>query len=213
MFRPRSARKRDLATASERFALYVEGPRDRDVLRLFAQRLSPELARAMDPCMQILGGRKPDRAAELFGRMLDEANHGERRVPQGLCVLDRDDPSRLSAYYPAGGGLEFVVWKRRQIESYLLVPAAIRRCAPNARDGARVERLLEAALPPAGNEQAFCDFDAKRMLGARGPIASVLGRPLRAREIVRNMSPVDIHADVKEVLTRVRDGIEVPTAR
>jgi len=45
------------------------------------------------------------------------------------------------------------------------------------------------------------------LLSARGPIADYLGRPLRAREIVRNMSSVDIHDDVKAVLTRVRDYV------
>ena len=37
MFRPRAACQADLETAAERFALYVEGARDRDVLRLFVQ--------------------------------------------------------------------------------------------------------------------------------------------------------------------------------
>ncbi|MDP6980309.1 MAG: hypothetical protein QF570_17195 [Myxococcota bacterium] len=208
MFRPRTGRKRDLAAASKRFALYVEGPRDRDVLRAFAQRLSPELARAMDPCIRILGGRKPDRAAELFGKLVDQAT--EYVSPRALCVLDRDDPTRLRDAYPERERLEFVVWRRRQIESYLLVPGAIRRCIPNRRDHAKIDRVIELQLPACDNEPAFRDLDAKRVLGARGPIADVLGRPLRPREIVRNMSPLDIHHDVKEVLTRVRDHIEVP---
>ncbi len=213
MFRPRTGRKRDLATASKRFALYVEGPRDRDVLRLFAQRLSPELARAMDPCIRILGGRKPDRAAELFGKLVDQAAENERVALRALCVLDRDDPSRLRDAYPERDRLEFVVWRRRQIESYLLVPGAIRRCVPNRRDHPKIDRVIETSLPASDNEPAFRELDAKRVLGARGPIADILGRPLRPREIVRNMSPLDIHHDVKEVLTRVRDHIEVPMRR
>lgn len=211
MFRPRTARNRDLATASERFVLYVEGPRDRDVLRNFAKRLSPELARAMDPCIRILGGRKPDRAEALFRQLAEQAVEAARPVPRGLCVLDRDDPSCLREVDSRQEGLEFVVWNRRQIESYLLVPGAIRRCVSNGRDSAKLLRLLDSALPAPDNEPAFREFDAKRLLGERGPIASVLGRPLRAREIVRNMSPVDIHADVKDLLGRVRDRIEVPT--
>ena len=58
----------------------------------------------------------------------------------------------------------------------------------------------------------FAELDAKRVLGARGPIASYLGRPLRAREIIRNMTPLDIHADVKEVLARVRDRLGTDAA-
>ncbi|MCP5039393.1 MAG: hypothetical protein GY944_00100 [bacterium] len=207
MFRPRAARKADLASAPERFALYVEGPRDRDVLRLFAQRLSPELARTMDPCVRILGGRKPDRAAALFGEMVASAAEASHATPRALCVLDRDDPLRLSDHYPECSALEFVVWKRRQIESYLLVPGAIRLCVAKGRDNAKMDRVLETSLPEPDNEHAFRELDAKRVLGARGPIASVLGRPLRAREIVRNMSPLDIHPDVKDVLGRVRDHL------
>lgn len=207
MFRPRAHRKADLASAPKRFALYVEGPRDRDVLRLFARRLSPELARAMDPCVRILGGRKPNRAVELFGRMVAEAAEAAHAKPRGLCVLDRDDPRVLRDDYPEHAELEFVVWKRRQIESYLLVPGAIRRCVSRRRDDAVMHRILESSLPAPDNEPAFEELDAKRVLGARGPIAGVLGRTLRPEEIVRNMSPLDIHADVKDVLVRVRDHL------
>lgn len=207
VFRPRAARKRDLATASLLFALYVEGPRDRDVLRQFAQKLSPELARVMDPCVCILGGRQPDRAVELFGYMVERAVESDGGAPRGICVLDRDDPLLFKNDHPERSELEFVVWKRRQIESYLMVPHAIRRCISKHRDDPQLDRMLASWLPDPDNEEAFRKLDAKKMLGARGPIANYLGRPLRAQEIVRNMTPLDIHADVKEVLARIRDHL------
>lgn len=234
MFRPRPARKSDLATASLRFALYVEGPRDRDVLRLFAQKLSPELARVMDPCVRILGGRQPDRAARLFGSMVEQAAASDAGTPRGICVLDRDDPQRYNLGFDAGSDagsesmahdssigdaesagpkppkLEFVVWKRRQIESYLMVPRAIGRCIAKHRDDPQIDRMLDSWLPDPSNEDAFRKLDAKQVLGHRGPIAKYLGRPLRAQEIVRSMTPLDIHADVKDVLARVRDHIASP---
>ena len=213
MFRPRTACKADLETAAERFALYVEGARDRDVLRLFARKLSPELARVMDPCVRILGGRKPERAAQLFGRMLAEAGEDARVMPSAICVLDRDDPLRVDSDYPNCDALEFSVWKRRQIESYLLVPSAIRRCIRTRRDNAKLAGLLAHSLPDPENEPAFRELDAKRVLGANGPIARVLGRPLQAREIVRNMSPVDIHPDVKDLLGRIRDQLGTDARR
>lgn len=215
MFRPRAARKSDLAKASLRFALYVEGPRDHDVLRLFAQKLSPELARVMDPCVRILGGRQPARAAELFGSMVERAVESDEGAPRGLCVLDRDDPllftSNATSAFTRDDAenteLEFVVWKRRQIESYLMVPCAIRRCLSKHRSDSQLDRMLESWLPDPSDEDAFRKLDAKRVLGVRGPIANYLGRPLRAQEIVRNMSPLDVHTDVKEVLARVRDHL------
>lgn len=217
MFRPKTARKADLATASSRFALYVEGPRDRDVLRLFAQKLSPELARAMDPCVRILGGRQPGRAEEMFGQLVESSGETNGALPRGLCILDRDDPQRQNDRFENAdlgsddalgtSKLEFVVWKRRQIESYLLVPHVLSRCVSKHRDDPQFAHILKSAVPDFGNEQAFTELDAKRVLGARGPIASYLGRPLRAQEIIRNMTPLDIHADVKEVLARVRDRL------
>lgn len=215
MFRPRAAHKGDPATVSSRFALYVEGPRDRDVLRLFAQKLSPELARAMDSCVRILGGRQPERAAKLFERMVEQAANVDGKAPRGLCILDRDDPERLGSAYPKqihpqSSTLEFIVWKRRQIESYLLVPRAIRRCLAKHRHDPQVDRLLEAWLPDPNDESEFRRLNAKRVLGARGPIASYLGRPLRAQEIVRSMTPLEIHDDVKEVLVQVRDRLGSP---
>ncbi len=222
MFRPKTARRSDLATASLRFALYVEGPRDRDVLRLFAKKLSPELARAMDSCVCILGGRQPDRATELFGRMVEQAAEDDRIAPRGMCLLDRDDPRPLGGGLGGGferapkgaaagaGDLEFVVWRRRQIESYLLVPRAIRQCMPERRNGSQIDRMLDSWLPDPDNEPAFRSLDAKKVIGSRGPIADYLGRPLRAQEIVRNMTPLDIHTDVKEVLARVRDHLASP---
>jgi hypothetical protein len=212
VFRPRPSHKGDLATASRRFALYVEGPRDRDVLRLFAQKLSPELARTMDSCVRILGGRQPDRAAELFGQLVDQAEADAGEVPRGLCILDRDDPDRWKSSYPKNfdpeaSKLEFVVWRRRQIESYLLVPRAIRGCLAKHRNDPQLDRLLDSWLPDPSDESEFRKLNAKRVLGARGPIASYLGRPLRAREIVRSMTPLEIHDDIKEVLARVRDQL------
>lgn len=212
MFRPDAARKSDLAKAPLRFALYVEGPRDRDVLRHFAKKLSPELARAMDPCVRILGGKQPDRATQMFGRLVAEAGEGNRAVPRGLCILDRDDDFSWNGKQrddsdPEESSLEFVVWKRRQIESYLLVPHAISRCVSRHRDDAQFARILDSTLPDENDEDAYAALDAKRLLGARGPIAGYLGRPLRAREIVRNMSPLDVHVDVKAVLARVRDHL------
>ena len=69
-----------------RFVLYVEGPRDCDLLRTFARHLSPALARAVGASAVILGGRRPARAQEHF-RDLGGASAGVR----ALCVLDRDD--------------------------------------------------------------------------------------------------------------------------
>jgi hypothetical protein len=147
--------------------------------------------------------------------MVEQAVRSNGEPPQGLCILDRDDPDRLGSAYPKNfdpeaSALEFVIWKRRQIESYLLVPRAIRRCLAKHGNRHQLDRLLESWLPDPSDENEFRRLNAKQVLGARGPIANYLGRPLRAQEIVRGMTPLEIHDDIKAVLAHVRDRLVRP---
>ena len=194
--------------APRRFALYVEGPRDCDILRSFASKISPRLARRMDPCIHILGGRRPARAAELFRELSQELGREKSAVPRGLCVLDRDDPRLHSGELPDEPRLDYFVWGRRHIESYLMVPAAIRRCMARRHNGSCLDRLIADEIPSPDDEPVFRDFDAKRLLARRGPLAKKLGGPLNPREIVRSMSRADVHSDICEVLARVREGLD-----
>src|SRR4029453_5356301 len=97
-----------------RFVVYVEGPRDRDVLAGWARRLSPPLARRLRASCVILGGRQPARGADHLVRRREALG-----VARGLCVLDGDLPSAPAP--EACEGLEYFTWSRRHIESYLLV--------------------------------------------------------------------------------------------
>ncbi len=179
------------------FVLYVEGPRDRDLLRIWARRVSHGLAKALESCVVIMGGRQPARAAEHFERV-----HGGRDDVSGLIVLDRDhhDPARD---WSASEPLELFTWPRRHIESYVLVPAAIRRAAGCAPADARVDRLLAEHLPDSGDADALIDVDAKRLLAAKGPLARALGQPLSTADIARCMRLDEVHRDVIGVLDRV----------
>src|SRR5215831_10019361 len=114
------------------FILYVEGPRDRSILRAWAQRLLPELAPDLLEGAVILGGRRPARAVEHF----------RARAPgsRGLCVLDRDEDT--ASDLPPEDGLEFFTWGRRHIESYLLVASAIRRALSLPASDHRLEATL-----------------------------------------------------------------------
>lgn len=208
MFRPRSARNRGSGPSDSRFALYVEGPRDRDILRLFACKLSPQLAREMDHCTEILGGRRPRRAAELFRRLTNVEGSAASSSARGLCVLDRDGAQNEGEVFPDEPSLDFFVWNRRHIESYLLVPGAICRCLEGMARNLQLEHYIDETLPDPRDEDAMRQCNAKHLLGEPGPIATILGRPLCPREIVRCMSPNDVHADVRDLLTAVRVGLE-----
>lgn len=184
------------------FALYVEGPSDLDILQVWARRLSPSLARVVERSAVILGGRRPARALEHFRRF---ALAG--RDMRGVCVLDRDGRSRVPEPLSGDARLEFFTWPRRHIESYLLVPDAIRRCLHLPRGDTRVERVLREHIPGPCLEASAADVDAKRLLASRGPIAREFGCALSPAGIARCMRRDELHSDVLDLFERVRDGV------
>lgn len=213
--------------------LYVEGPRDREILESWARRVDPALARCIELNTVILGGRRPARAIADFRK-----RGGVSAGYSGLVVLDRDDepqaefrtlPPGESAREPDSleesasstssgadsalqeSGLEVFVWSLRHIESYLLVPAAIRRLLGLPWDDRSVERFIalgagaqaagsatDAASPGSGGS-----VHAKRTLGAGGSLSEALGAPLRAGDIARAMRLEDLHGDIRELFERI----------
>lgn len=195
------------ARSGVRFILYVEGARDREVLRGWAHRfLRPPVRRLFDGSV-ILGGRRPARALSHF-RAAGGADAGLR----GLVVLDRDGGGDDAG---AGGepGLEVFTWSRRHIESYLLVPDAIRRALRLPMDDRRVARILREHLPDAGDEAAFGALDAKKLLGPRGVLPRGLGRPVSAGRIARAMRDEELHPDVAALFALLRQGLGLDAGR
>jgi hypothetical protein len=192
-----------IPTPAGSFTLYVEGPRDRSILQAWASRLMPTQARRLLRSSVILGGRQPERALDHFRA----TGTGGR----ALCVLDRDDGVPT---LPSSGehGIEFFTWSRRHIESYLLVPAAIRRALRLAEDDRRLDRLFDRALPDAGDESAWCTLNAKRMLGPNGAVPSVLGRRLSLTRIARVTRESELHPDVHTLFDRLKAGLGAPCA-
>jgi hypothetical protein len=185
-----------------RFVLYVEGPRDRDILRAWAFRLSPALAGDIVRSSVILGGRQPDRAVEHF-----EAVSANASPVRAVCVLDRDDqPSEVLA--PGGApGLEFFTWSRRHIESYLLVRDAIRRSLRAQGADPRVSRALDRHVPAVDDEESLRDIDAKRLLSAQGALARAFGRPLQPGRLAREMFVGELHPDIRVLFDRMRHAM------
>lgn len=203
----RTSRSREAGTACVgRFWLYVEGPRDHEVLRGWARACWPALLRPIEDSAVILGGRRPARALEHFRRM-GAPNEGLR----GLCVLDRDgEPASADSPAPDLPGLAFFTWSRRHIESYLLDAVAIRRGLRLPRDDRRVERILRDRLPEPGDEEVLRDLDAKRLLEPGGPLARDLGRAVPLGRIARAMREPDIHPDVHRLFAALRDALGLP---
>lgn len=187
----------------DRFVLYVEGARDREILTGWARHVGPVFGRTLESSTVILGGRQPARAVDDFRR-----RGGQPAGYSGLVVLDRDEhPDR-----PVGGdllepGLELFVWSLRHIESYLLVPAAIRRVAPHAPDDRTLAAWLEGR-PEVGDRAPERSGHrvgphAKRMLGAGGALCESLGVELRPGEIARAMRRDELHPDVHDLFARI----------
>lgn len=189
-----------------RFVLYVEGPRDQSLLAAWASRMSPRLGASLDDVTVILGGRQPARAAEHF-RAVREAD----ALARALCVLDRDADGTPPPPSAAAPGLDFFTWGRRHIESYLLVPGAIRRSLKLPANDARVERFFRAELP--ATEEGLGALDAKPLFAFRGEFERLLGRAVRPVHVARAMHAGEIHADVIDLLGRVRGGLGLDAER
>ena len=184
---------------SRQFVLYVEGPSDRDILRLWVRRVSPSLARSLESCVVILGGRQPARAVEHFQQqaaVVDDL--------RAICVLDRDEQASPDSD-TSEPGLEFFTWGRRHIESYLLVHDAIRRSLRSGREDPRIARLVREHVPSA--EEALQTIDAKRLLAPRGELARALGRRVTPAEIARRMVEAELHPDVCHLIGRLQEGL------
>ena len=191
------ARVPSAARTDGRFVLYLEGPRDRAILSAWSRRFLPAFDRKLFQSSVILGGRQPARAVAHFRRV-----NGSRGAIRALCVLDRDDGANPEPGGSADLALEFYTWSRRHIESYLLVPSAIRR-ALHPGNG-RVDRVLRDHLPDDGDEESLRSIDAKRLLAPGGALSQALGRSLPLLRIARAMHAEELHADVHDLFSRLR---------
>ncbi|MGH0030982.1 MAG: hypothetical protein ACQGVC_14405 [Myxococcota bacterium] len=197
---------KDRSDGPRPLVFYVEGPRDRSILRAWAYRLMPRGARSLFQASVILGGRRPERALAHFAERF-----GHVAGARAICVLDRDGGD-AAAPDTNGYDLRFFTWSRRHIESYLRVPAAIRRALGLPDGDRRVERLLEW-LPSAGDEPAWRSLDAKKLLAQRGPIPLALGRTLPLARIARSTREAELHPDVHALFGQVQGLLDEPPPR
>ncbi len=195
------ARPHARPTSNGKFVLYVEGPRDREILECWARRFDPDLTHCIERNTFILGGRQPARAVADFRK-----RGGVAAGYSGLIVLDRDDHPDESETEGAANESEpeVFVWGLRHIESYLLVPAAIRRLLRLAAEDRTVERFIEMNGVANAPNDAVGSVHAKRTLGSGGTLSKALGTDLRAGDIARAMRIEDLHVDIRTLFDRIR---------
>ena len=234
--RPSSASRRSKVgsppEASSRFVLYVEGPRDRDILESWARRIEPSVARCIERNTVILGGRQPARAVRDFRK-----RGGEEAGWTGLVVLDRDDHPEQGVIAANGPNAPNILMNPEGEDLNRSQAAALNQAAaPNvASEGglgglelfvwgrrhiesyllvpAAICRVLKIAADDTRVDQALSDaagaasdqssLHAKRILGPGGSLSEALGAPLRAGEIARAMRREDFHDDVLALFGRI----------
>jgi len=186
-------------SSRRRFVFYVEGPRDRGLVETWARALSRPLSRWVARETVILGGCQPARAGRHFEVLRSD-------VPElaGLCLLDRDHGEDPPA--PESGSLRFFTWSRRHIESYLLVPEAIRRSVRLPANDRRVDRFFRDHLPDLADEDALRRVNAKPLFARYSGLSEAVGRSVSAARVARAMRAEDLHSDVRSLLDQLLAG-------
>jgi hypothetical protein len=206
--------------------LFHEGPSDEEFLRLVAERYGRPLPRNI--VFWQFGKKHPERKV-LFDFL-------SLQVPQlkGLSLLDRDSGELAvvdSTLIPRGvnnyGELRPRTWRRRQIENYLLIPAAIAR-ASNADVDDVVSFLQtewglacgnEVNLIASGCNAGLRDARGKEILyeGIRARGNEAAKEPVQRRfrctrhEIARSLNPDEIAEDLRRLIDEIHEMCSNPT--
>jgi len=199
--------------------LYLEGHTDLDILRAFAQVLH-------HPALDLLTTRlfwKPTVADTAGGGPGVKASEHYaalrliRDIP-ALEIVDGDSHPGIQSSAISGRGFQRARWRRYEIESYLIHPAALARfvtrmvgegaAAPHV---AALMHYLTSELPPAIVARPLDDHPYLERTKARRdilpPALNAAGLPnlpySRYREIAGGMLPDEIHPEIMEKLDAI----------
>ena len=188
-----------------RAILYCESESDARILEAWARRLDHPAARFFDnPFIHPLRGRRPhDARYHLFG--LRAVHEGVR----GLLLLDGDNLGD-DAHEIRAEGLGVHVWRRYEIENYLLIPSAVERFLKRDRSDLFVHSVFKEELPASVVEYPLRDIEAVMRIPASKSILPKLFEseqpPIRKADyyrIAESMKPDEIHPEVIEVLGKI----------
>ena len=184
--------------------LYCEGESDRRILEAWAKRLDHPAGKFFrNPFLHPLGGRRTREARHhLFGV---RAVHKDIR---GLLLVDADGGEDLHDL--SADGLDIHVWRRYEIENYLLVPAAVARFLSGGEENDLfVRNAFIEELPASVLTDPLRDIEAVIRIPASKTIMPKLfdntQLPLRKADyyrIAEAMKPEEIHPEVIQVLDK-----------
>jgi hypothetical protein len=208
--------------------LYVEGRTDLEVLQALARVVAHRTAGVLT---SNLLWRECSREARPGGRGVPAEQHfAALRLARpdlpGIALLDRDSNPNLPETEMTAGGLRRVRWRRYEIESYLVHPAALERFvveqvgsgADEGRRGLR-EKLREIfqeltdafvadPLHPAPLVENFLE-SRKARTEILPPLLDAAGLHgfayTRYHEIAAVMRPDEVHPEVIEKLDRIAE--------
>jgi hypothetical protein len=198
--------------------LYVEGHTDLEILREWARILRHP---AHDTLTRRLFWKPLVWELRHAGAGIKAADHYStlglvRKDLPGLLLMDGDDNPNVLETPITGQGLQRLRWRRYEIESYLVHPAALSRFAERILGGPDhaglglrdLRRHFEENYPPAflkdpHQDPAYLVGTKARTLLLPPALAAagILGLPYRRfHEIAEVMLPEEIHPEVTEKL-------------
>lgn len=123
------------------WVLYLEGATDLAILRAFAETLQHPAGQALESPFSHYVANQPSKAESHFRALLEA-----KPALVGFALFDR-----LDRELPAKGPLRYGMWQRREIENYLMMPAALLAYAREQYDNIgeqTMQATIEDYVPP-----------------------------------------------------------------
>jgi predicted ATPase len=197
--------------------LYLDGYTDLDILREWARILDHPLYKILTTNLfwkPAVSETRPGAAGVSAKDHFDALKLVRDDLP-GLQLIDGDARQEIQSTPITGQGFQRLRWKRYEIESYLVHPAALARyveqqvgtaaAQPHLED---LRKHFEESYPPAFLKDPFGDYpylaNTKARTDLLPPALTAAGLPgvpyTRYNEIAALMLPEEIHPEVKEKL-------------
>ena len=192
----------------ERRILYVEGLTDIRILTEWAKVLAHRV-------LPVLGTGLVRTTAEQSRNAMNHFKGLQSLVPslRAVELIDRDSRAAPEEGLSAPDGMIRLMWERKEIENYLIHPAAIRRYVEGIAGESlaqRVQSYMRDNLPPILFENplepsAPADPEGKKFLAEALEEAELNRSQHRYDELAAEMRPNEIHPEVVEKLNAIAD--------
>ena len=192
----------------ERKILYMEGLTDVRILTEWARVLAHRVLPVLEAGLVRTTAEQPWNAMNHFKSL-------QSLVPslRAVELIDRDSRAAPEERLSAPDGMIRLMWRRKEIENYLIHPAAILRYVAGIAGESlaeKVESYMRKNLPPVLFEKphepsAPADPEGKNFLAEALEEAELNISEHRYDELAAEMRPKEIHPEVVEKLNAIAD--------